>query len=132
MFAIITPAYGDENMTEIDQELVDHLNRNKEVWILWKENGVNEETTLTVNFHYYATSQDSADALTNAFKEAKLEYRINITKTLFILKGWEIEADVTRTWTLNTLQEVTEMMYKLATDSKNSLEGLGALLDNNT
>ncbi len=132
MFAIIIPAYGDVNMTEIDQELVDDLNRNKEVWILWKENGVNEKTTLTVKFHFYATSQDSADALTNAFKDAKLEYRINITKTLFILKGWEIEADVTRTWTLNTLQEVTEMMYKLATDSKNSLEGLGALLDNNT
>ena len=109
-------------------EMQGHLDRNEKVWKLWGEYGVNPNTELTVNFHFYASKKQNMDLLCKELSDADIIYRVRQTRTLIFLKGWKIEADITKKWTLPELQGKTGYMFVLSKQVGVSLEGGGALI----
>ncbi|MRI00034.1 hypothetical protein GH721_05735 [Kriegella sp. EG-1] len=111
-------------------ELNAHLKRNENMWQIWEENGVNSESELTVNFHFYSTRKANTELLCKVLSDENIPHRVEKTRTLFFLKGWKIEADIKRRWTLPELQGKTGNMFILAEQTGVSLEGCGALMPN--
>ena len=62
--------------------------------------------------------------------EENIPYRLEKTRTMIFLKGWKIEVDIRKTWTLAELQGKTGNMFLLAEQTGVSLEGCGALMPN--
>ena len=115
-------------MNEPDEKLTKFLELNKETWKVWEANGVSSETELTVDFNFYASSEGAYKALSAELKDSGISYREKTTRTLFILKGWEITASITQKWSLATIQGKTGYMYILSKQTNTVYEGLGALM----
>jgi len=98
------------------------------MWGIWENYGFKPNTELTVNFHFYATKKHNMELLCNELKGDNIPFRVNETKTLFFFKGWEIEADVTKKWTLAELQGKTGNMFVMSIQTGVSLEGCGAFI----
>ena len=111
-------------------EINAHFKRNERLWEIWEENGINSETELTVNFHFYSPKKENMEFLCKVLSEEKIPYRVEKTRTLIFLKGWKIEADFKKKWTLPELQGKTGNMFILAQQTGVSLEGCGALMPN--
>ena len=111
-------------------ELEAHFKRNEHMWQIWKEKGVNSETELTVNFHFYSARKENTELLCSVLLDEDIPHRIEKTRTLIFLKGWKIEADIKKKWTLDELQGKTGNMFILAQQLGVSLEGCGALMPN--
>jgi len=105
-----------------------HFKRNENMWEIWKKRGINSETEFIVNFHFYSSRKENTDLLCNTLLEEKIPYRIKKTRTMIFLKGWEIEIDIKKKWTLPELQGKTGNMFILAEQTGVSLEGCGALM----
>jgi hypothetical protein len=115
-------------MNSNKDEMQGHLNRNEEMWKLWEKYGVTPDTELTVNFHFYASNNKSKKNLIKILTEENIPFRVNKTRTLIILKGWEIEVDFTKKWTLAELQGKTGNMFILSKQTGVSFEGCGAFI----
>lgn len=111
-------------------ELNEHLERNESMWHVQKENGIDSETELVVNFHFYSTRKENTELLCKALSDENIPYSIEKTRTLIFLKGWNIETDIKKKWTLVELQEKTKTMFLLAEQNGVSLEGCGAFMPN--
>lgn len=106
-----------------------HLDRNEKMWKLWEQYGVNSETLLTVNFHFYASNIKSMELLCKELANEGIVHRVKKTRTLLFFKGWQIEADITKKWTLPELQGKTGNLFILSLQVGVSLEGCGALIN---
>lgn len=115
---------------ENKSELNAHLERNESMWQVWKENGIDSETELTVNFHFYSTRKENTERLCKTLSDYNIPYSIEKTRTLIFLKGWNIETDIKKKWTLEELQEKTKNMFIIAEKTGVSLEGCGAFMPN--
>jgi hypothetical protein len=51
-----------------------HLDRNKKMWKLWEKYGINPDTELTVNFHFYAPKKQNMDLLCKELSDADIIY----------------------------------------------------------
>ncbi len=112
-------------------EIQGHLTRNKKMWEIWEEKGVNSKTELTVNFQFYAPKKKHMELFCGQLSNENIEFRVTPTRTFFFLKGWEIEADITKKWTLPELQKKTGDMFILSGLAGVALEGCGALMPGN-
>ncbi|OXA96090.1 ribonuclease E inhibitor RraB [Flavobacterium hercynium] len=112
----------------MDNELQEHLERNEQMWKIWEERGVNSETELTVNFHFYAAKKDRMQLLVDELKAEEMVFRVKETRTLLFFKGWQIETDITQKWSLPLLQAKMGWMLVLARQTDVSLEGCGAVM----
>jgi len=115
-------------MNSNTKELQDHLNRNEKMWAIWKQYGVDSETELTINFHFYATKKENMELLCGELESENIQYDVKETKTLFFLKGWEINANIKKKWTLPELQGKTGNLFIMSKQTEVSLEGCGALM----
>lgn len=111
-------------------ELQAHFDRNKKMWEIWQERGVNSETELTVNFHFYATKKKNMELLCAELKSDNIEFRVEETRTFIFLKGWKITADIKKKWTLPELQGKTGNLFIMSKQTGVSLEGCGAFMPN--
>jgi hypothetical protein len=122
---------GKYKMNKPDKELTKFLELNKEIWKIWEANGVSSETVLTVDFNFYASSEGACKALSAELKDSGISYKEKATRTLLILKGWQITASITQQWSFATLQGKTGYMYILSKQTNTVYEGLGALMPAN-
>ena len=90
--------------------------------------GVTEDTSLTVDFHLYATSKSGAESVAAALEESGFEVRTRPSRILLVFKGFEVTASRTSTWSLIQLQEETRRVHATAEDAGVSLDGCGAAL----
>jgi hypothetical protein len=111
-----------------DKELQAHFDRNEKMWTIWQEYGVDSETDLTINFHFYATKKKNMEFLCGELESDNIEFDIKETKTLIFLKGWEITANIKKKWTLPELQGKTGNLFIMSKQTGVSLEGCGALM----
>ncbi|MEO0505366.1 MAG: ribonuclease E inhibitor RraB [Bacteroidota bacterium] len=111
-------------------ELNAHFKRNEDMWQVWKEKGVDSKTELTVNFHFYSTRKENTELLCKILSDENIPHRVEKTRTLIFLKGWKIEADIKKNWTLPELQGKTGNMFILAEQTGVLLEGCGAVMSN--
>ncbi|WP_452227579.1 ribonuclease E inhibitor RraB [Lacinutrix sp. MEBiC02404] len=111
-------------------ELNAHFERNEKMWQIWEENGIDSETELVVNFHFYSTRKRNTELLCKILSDENTPYKIEKTRTLIFLKGWNIEVDIKKKWTLTELQGKTGNMFLLAEQTGVSLEGCGAFMPN--
>ncbi len=111
-------------------ELNAHFERNEKMWQIWEESGINSETELVVNFHFYSTRKRNTELLCKILSEENIPHRTEKTRTLIFLKGWNIEADIKKKWTLAELQGKAGNMFLLAEQTGVSLEGCGAFMPN--
>jgi len=109
-------------------ELKAHFERNERMWKVWEERGVGSETELTVNYHFYSTRKENTDILCRILSDEEIPHRVEKTRTLIFFKGWRIEADIKKKWSLPELQGKTGNMFILAEQTGVSLEGCGALM----
>jgi hypothetical protein len=85
------------------------------MWGVWLREGVKESTPLDVDFHFYATNEAAANALAGALRESGLvKVDVCTTRTLWIFKGWTVEATEHGTWSLEKLQHRTEVFCRMA------------------
>ena len=113
-------------MEENNSEMQGHLDRNESMWKIWEEHGVNSETELTVNFHFYSANKQKTELLCEILKSENIKFEVKQTRTLIFLKGWEITADITKKWNLPELQGKTGNLYILSKQVGVSLDGCGA------
>lgn len=113
-------------MENNNSEMQGHMTRNESMWNIWKEHGVNSETELTVNFHFYSASKQKMELLCEVLQSENIVFDVKVTRTLIFLKGWEISADITKKWTLPELQAQTGNFYIMSKQVGVSLEGCGA------
>lgn len=126
----LTTNENKEIVKNNSSELQAHFDRNEKMWAIWQERGVNSETELTVNFHFYAAKKKNMELLCAELKSDNIEFRVEETRTLVFLKGWKITADIKRKWTLPELQGKTGNLFILSKQTGVSLEGCGAFMPN--
>ncbi|MBS7230201.1 ribonuclease E inhibitor RraB [Flavobacterium psychroterrae] len=112
----------------MNHELLQHFDRNEKMWEIWEQKGVNSETELTVNFHFYAVKKDRMQLLTQELESDEIVFRVKETRTLLFFKGWQIEADIKQKWDLILLQAKMGRMFLMAEQTGVSLEGCGAVM----
>ena len=113
----------------MNENLEGNLVRNEAMWRVWLEHGVTESTPLDVDFHFYATNKEAASALAEALRGSGIDKaEVCATKTLWILKGWTVEATERGTWSLEKLQNRTRAFCSLARSHDCSMEGCGAVM----
>src|SRR6187402_2784425 len=111
-------------------EMQGHFDRNESMWEIWKKHGVNSETELTVNFHFYSANKQNMELLCEELKSENIKFEVKETRTLIFFKGYEISADITKKWTLPELQGKTANLYILSKQVGVSLDGCGAKMPN--
>lgn len=109
-------------------ELEGHFKRNESMWNLWVERGLNTDSEFIVNFHFYSARKENMEILCKVLDEEKIPYRVKKTRTMIFFKGWKIEADINKKWTIEELQGKTGNMFILAEQTGVSLEGCGAIV----
>ena len=113
----------------MSDDLEGNLARNEAMWSVWLNEGVTESTPLDVDFHFYATSEAAANALARALRDSGVDkVEAHTTRTLWIFKGWTVEATEHGTWSLEKLQQQTRVFCRLAASHRCRLEGCGAMM----
>lgn len=112
-------------------ELNAHIKRNEKMWQIWEQNGIASETEFKVNFHFYASKKENMELLCKGLLKRNITNSVKETRTLIFLKGWKIEADISKKWTLAELQINTRRMFLLSQQTGVSLEGCAALMPKN-
>jgi hypothetical protein len=102
------------------------LKTNEELWRTWLARGITPGMAFVVDFHFYVPKEKVAKAMASSLEEAGFSVKISTTRTLFILRAWEIEASVKHQWTLEYLNERTKEFCRSADECGFSFEGIGA------
>ena len=113
-------------MSKLDDELAKDVN----LWRMWREEGVTESTPLAVDVFFYATNSEVAQQIAGALRQWGLtKVEVKATRTLWILKGWEITGVEDGTWSLEKLRDRSRRYVRLAEIWNVSYDGSGALID---
>ncbi len=112
------------------KELAAHFERNEKMWHVWEERGIKTNEEFIVNFHFYSARKQNTELLCKELTDENLEYRVKTTRTLWIFRGWMIEVDIKKQWSLEALQGKTANMFMLSLQTGVSLEGCGAFMPN--
>jgi hypothetical protein len=110
--------------------LEQHLEMDESLWRMWREDGVTEHTPLAVDVSFYATRKESADQIAEGLRCWGLsKVQVRSTRTIWILKGWQITGVDEGTWSLQKLQDRSKRYVRLAEIWNATYEGCGALID---
>lgn len=116
-------------MEKIHPDLKGHFERNEEMWGVWQAHGINEETPINVDFHFECPSYEKGLELKSLLEERGLDVKLVKEKKFFFFTKGLIEVTMpTQTWTLEKVQECTEMYFKIASLKGCELDGLGAYM----
>jgi hypothetical protein len=113
-------------MSKLDDELA----KDESLWRMWREDGVTETTPLAVDFYFYAVKKDAAEQIADFLRKCGLtKVEVKSTRTLLILRGWEISGVEEGTWSLEKLQDRSRRYVRLAEIWSATFDGCGALID---
>jgi hypothetical protein len=108
-------------------KLEDELAKDKSLWRRWREEGVTETTTLAVDVFFYATNKDAAEQIAESLRKWGLNnVEIRSSRTLLVLRGWDISGVEVGTWSLEKLQDRSRRYIRLAEIWSVAYEGCGA------
>ena len=111
-------------MSRMDEELTTDEN----LWRMWQENGVTKNTVLAVNVFFYAGARRAAEQVADALRGWGLrDVKIENTRILWLLKGWNITGVEEGTWSIEKLQERSRRYVDLAQKLSVRYEGCSAL-----
>jgi len=113
-------------MSKLDDELA----KDENLWRMWREEGVTENTLLAVDFYFYAVNRDAAEQIADFLDKcglAKVEIKSN--RLFLILRSWEISGVEEGTWSLEKLQDRSRRYVRLAEIWNATYDGCGALID---
>lgn len=105
-----------------------HLKTNDALWQRWKDFGIASGTEFEIEFHFYSSKENSADALITGLERAGLSARKKVSRTLFIIKGWSVTVPISQSWTLEALNDQTRQFCRLADMLRLGFEGCGAYM----
>ena len=109
--------------------LKEELAKDEHLWRMWQEDGVTEDTSLSVDFSFYATSAKAAELIADALRRWGLtNVEVTTTRTLWIFRGWEITGVEDGTWSLQKLQDRTTRYERLAEICHSTYGGYGAMM----
>lgn len=119
-----------KELIQNSSELNTHLNRNEAMWKKWKERGITEDIQFNVIFHFYSARKQNMDTLGDELAKSEIPFKVNQTRTLIFLKGWKVDAEISKKWTPPELQGKTDNMFLLSKQTAVSLEGCGTFVPN--
>ncbi len=111
-------------------KLEDELAKDENLWRMWREEGVTEDTPLAVDVFFYATKRDFAEQIAQGLRMWGLtKVEVRATRTLWLLKGWEVTGVEDGTWSVEKLHDRSRRYVRLAEIWSASYDGCGALID---
>jgi hypothetical protein len=124
------PASGSQAPHELMSELDDQLADDENLWRMWCEDGVTENTPLSVDVYFDASSREAAEQIADGLRRWGLtKVKIETIRTMVILKSWQITGVEDGTWSLDKLKDRTRRYVRLAEIFDASYDGCGALID---
>jgi hypothetical protein len=113
-------------------KLEDELAKDERLWQRWCEEGVTERTTLAADVFFYSSSKEVAEQIVYGFRRWGLtKVEIKPTRTLWIVKGWDITGVETGTWSVQKMQDRSRRYVRLAEIWSATYEGCGAEMPDN-
>ena len=113
-------------MSKLDDELA----KDENLWRMWQEEGVTEQTPLAVDVFFYSTRKDFAQQIAEGLRGWGLtKVEVKTTRTLWIFKGWEVTGVEESTWSLEKLHDRSRRYLRLAEIWSSTYDGCGALID---
>ena len=109
-------------------DLAWQLKTNEALWQRWLEFGLAPGDEFEVEFHFYTAKESVADRLIEGFAKTGLTARKEVSRTLFILKGWHVTVPISQSWTLDVLNDQTRQFCRLAAMTQVAFEGCGAYM----
>ena len=104
------------------------LKTNEALWQRWLDFGITPGAEFEIEFHFFTTKENSADALITGLEKSGFTARKNVRRTLLILKDWYITVPIFQTWTLDALNDQTRRFCKLADMLHVVFDGCGAYM----
>lgn len=115
-------------MSKLDDELA----KDENLWRMWREEGVTEQTPLAVDVFFYATREDHAEQIAEGLRRWGLsKVEIQRKRTLWIFKGWLITGVEEGTWSLDKLHDRSRRYLRLAEIWSANYDGCGAMMPDN-
>jgi len=109
-------------------DLAWQLKTNEALWQRWLEFGLASGDEFEVEFHFYTSKESVADRLIEGFAKTGITARKEVSRTLFILKGWRITVPISQSWTLDVLNDRTRQFCRLADMTQVTFEGCGTYM----
>jgi hypothetical protein len=109
-------------------DLAWQLKTNEALWQRWLDFGITPGSEFEIEFHFYTSKENSADALLTGLEKAGLSAKKEVSRTLFIIKGWLITVPITQPWTLEALNDQTRRFCRLADMLHLTFDGCGAYM----
>ena len=104
------------------------LKTNEALWQRWMDFGITPGREFEIEFHFYATNENSADALITGLEKFGLSANKKVKRTLFIIKGWFITVPISQPWTLEALNNQTRQFCRLADMLRLTFDGCGSYM----
>src|SRR4030095_3864838 len=104
------------------------LKTNETLWQRWMDFGISPGTEFEIEFHFYTTKENSADALITGLEKSGFTAKKSVRRTLLFLKDWYITVPISQSWTLEALNDQTRRFCKLADMLHLDFEGCGAYM----
>ena len=104
------------------------LKTNETLWQRWLDFGITPGTEFEIEFHFYTSKKNSADALIAGLEKAELTAKKKVSRTLFFIKGWSVTVPISQPWTLEVLNEQTRRFCRLADMLRLEFDGCGAYM----
>jgi len=112
----------------VASDLAWQLKTNKTLWERWMDFGITPGDEFEIEFHFYTSKEKEADALIAGLEKAGLSARKEVSRTLFVLKGWSITVPISQPWTLDVLNDQTRRFCRLADMLHLVFDGCGAYM----
>jgi hypothetical protein len=109
-------------------DLAKQLKTNEALWKRWMEFGIAPGDKFEIEFHFYTSKEKEADSLISGLEKAGLSARKEMSRTLFVLKGWSITVPISQAWTLDILNDQARRFCKLADMLHLVFDGCGAYM----
>ena len=125
--------YTDTNYTDdksTNQNIADLLVDCNQVWSTWINNGVDTTKEFSIDFDFYSSRDIESKIFSDTLEAQGFIVNIKSTRTMLILKGWEIRATFNDYWTLDKLESRIIEMGILSNKHNVLLEGYGAFTSN--
>jgi len=104
------------------------LKSNQALWQTWIDSGIRPGSRFEVEFHFFTSRADSADAFLAGLQDAGLSARKEVSRSFLTVKGWYIIVPISQPWTLDRLNEQTSQFCRMADLLRVVFDGCGAYL----
>ena len=120
--------YTDDKST--NQNIADLLVDCDQVWSTWINNGVDTTKEFNIDFDFDSSRDKESKEFSDVLEAQGLSVNRKSTRTMLILKGWEIRVTFKDYWTLNKVESKIIEMGVLSNKYNVLIEGFGAFTKN--